>query len=61
MFVEAVFNVWFLLSAVCRKLFLRILTVHANSRATSCTSARALRNKMKNDRADGHCYTFSLI
>ena len=43
-----------------RYLFLRILTAHTNSHATSSIE-RALSNKMNNNRADDHCYSFAWI
>ena len=46
-------------------MFLRILiTAHANPQATPChliDRARVLSDKMNNDRADGHCYSFAWI
>ena len=42
------------------QMFLRILTVHANSHATSCIE-RGQSDKMNNDRTDGHCYSFAWI
>ena len=42
-------------------MFLRILTAHANSHVMRALMMRALGNKMKNDRANDHCYSFAWI
>ena len=41
--------------------FLRILDAHANSRHVMHERARALSNKMNNNRADGRFYSFAWI
>ena len=41
-------------------LFLRILTLHTNSHATSFIKACIIANKMNYDRADSHCYRLAI-